>query len=76
MGVSSVKGNNIYNEYSDFKVLNLKTENETIYPYVKGEYNVDTENRAIHEQMKITDLSRSSFMVSGLIKRGEFDERK
>lgn len=61
--------NNLYKTYSSFKVLNLITKEETVYPYVKGENSVDTENKAIHEQMALTTLPRSRFMVSELIKR-------
>lgn len=59
----------MYKEYSGFKVLNLDTEVEKIYPYVKGEDSVDTENKAIKDQMKLTDLPRSSFTINGLVRR-------
>lgn len=59
----------MYKEYSGFKVLNLDTKVEKVYPYVKGEDSVDTENKAIKDQMKLTDLPRSSFTINGLVRR-------
>jgi hypothetical protein len=57
----------VRNKYSGFKLLNLKTKQEIVYPYVKGKNNRDVEDQAIKEQMELTGLSRSNFMVNGLV---------
>jgi hypothetical protein len=60
--------NNGVNGYTGFKLMNLVTGKEEQYPYIKGWNNVDSENKAIREQMELTGQSRSNFIVSGLIK--------
>ncbi|MDF2534229.1 MAG: hypothetical protein K0R18_386 [Bacillales bacterium] len=60
--------NNGVNGYTGFKLMNLVTGKEEQCPYIKGWNNVDSENKAIREQMELTGQSRSDFIVSGLIK--------
>jgi hypothetical protein len=60
---------NMYKDYSGFRVCNFETCKETIYPYIKGEDSRDTEDRAIREQMRLTGLPRSNFIINGLVKR-------
>lgn len=54
--------------YTAFDVLNNKTDKVVKYPYVKGLDNVDCEDNAIKDQMKLTGLPRSTFMIYGLHK--------
>lgn len=69
VGDSVKDSENTYDKYSGFKVKNSVTGDIEQYPYIKGEDGRDTEDKAIREQMKLTGLTRSNFMVVDLVKR-------
>lgn len=56
-------------KYAGFNILNMKTQEIKRYPYVKGVDSITVEDRAIREQAEITGLTKSDFIVYGLIKR-------
>jgi len=73
---SSVNEGDMTKDYDGFIVLNTKTKKLYKFKYVKGTKNVQVENDAIAKLMKELDGARSSFMVHGLIRKGEWDNTK
>jgi hypothetical protein len=60
-------------EYDGFVVLDSKSKKQYKFKYSRGN-NVPQENDAIAKMMKSTKEPRSTFMVHGFVKRGEWNK--
>lgn len=61
-------------DYDGFIVLDTKHQKQYKFKYVKGTSNVKVEDSAIAELMKEIKEPRSTFMVHGFVKKGEWDK--